>query len=148
MRVSSAGTNERKNGMSLLNKIKVALATPTIKEENLSSPDLFGGIQGFNTDSVSIVQAEHTIHSDFQRQRSTRSAIAQQRINQINKLLLEHNVKPENYMADLFNRFATRDGSGKVIAPGGGIEGRSSWGEVLESLLNGSFEPNTDLGER
>ncbi len=134
--------------MNVLKQLKVALATPTMKEENLSSPNLFGEAPGVFTPSVSIVQAEHTIHSDFREQRSTRSAISQQRINQINKLLLEHNVKPENYMADLFNRFAHRDGSGKVIAPGGGIEGRSSWGEVLESLLNGSFEPNTDLGER
>lgn len=127
--------------MNVLKKLKLALATPTIKEENLSSPNLFGETPGVFTPSVSIVQAEHTIHSDFREQRSTRSAISQQRINQINKLLLEHNIKPENYMADLFKRL-------DCDSPGGRIEGRSSWGEVLESLLNGTFEPNTDLGER
>jgi hypothetical protein len=102
----------------------------------------FGGIEaGFITDPVSIVQAAHTIHSDFQEQRSQRRAVQQSQQEHINKLLAEHNVDLANYLPDFISRL-------DPDSPGGPLKGQSKVADVILALSDGTFVPNPDLGEK
>ena len=116
-------------------------STPSPSAED-ESPGLFGGIEaGYITEPVSIVQAEHTIHSDFQEQRSQRRAVQRTQQDHVNKLLAEHNVDLKNYIPDFIRRL-------NPDAPGGPIKGQSSMADVILSLSDGTFVPNKDLGEK